>query len=117
MNKEFKYTCEKAGNIAILKAEGFLDAHTAAELEKALDDLADGKNFQVIIDFSKLDYISSAGLGVLMAAITTFRDNQGDLKLVHLPPRILKVFDLLGFSKLFQIHATEEAAVSAFENP
>ncbi|HEY9764876.1 MAG TPA: STAS domain-containing protein [Chroococcales cyanobacterium] len=114
MNKEFKYTCEKGGAITVMRVEGFLDAHTAAMLETALDELAEQQCYRVVVDFQKLDYISSAGLGVLMAAITTFRDNHGDLKLAQLPPRIFKVFDLLGFSKLFQIYENEEEAVAAF---
>ncbi|MGE5707671.1 MAG: STAS domain-containing protein [Bacteroidota bacterium] len=112
--REFSYATEKDGAVTLMRVKGFLDAHTATELEKAMDGLINEGAFRVIVDFSELDYISSAGLGVLMAAISTFREHQGDLKLVKLPPKIFKVFDLLGFSKLFQIFETEKEARDAF---
>lgn len=111
----FKQSIETVGEITFLKPEGFIDAHTAPELERMLDGLLAKRCFKVVLDCHDMDYISSAGLGVLMGAISSFRQNQGDLKLAHLPAKVYKVFDLLGFTKLFEIYDDLEAAISAFE--
>lgn len=111
----FKQSIETAGDITFLKPEGFIDAHTAPELEKALNDLLAQHRYKVILDCQNMEYISSAGLGVLMGAISTFRQNKGDMKLVQLPPKVFKVFDLLGFTKLFEIFDSRGEAIAAFQ--
>lgn len=110
----FKQYIETAGDITFLKPTGFIDAHNAPELDRVLNDLISQRRFKVILDCQLMDYISSAGLGVLMGAISTFRQNQGDLKIVQLPAKIFKIFDLLGFSKLFEMFDTRGEAIAAF---
>lgn len=111
----FKQSIESAGDITFIRPEGFIDAHTAPELEKVIKGLLAQGRYKVVIDFESMEYISSAGLGVLMGAISTFREHQGDLKLVQLPSKVFKVFDLLGFTKLFEIFDTPSEAVAAFK--
>lgn len=99
----------------VVHVQGFLDAYTVAELEEIFNGLIKSKQYKIIVDLAKLDYISSAGLGTFMAVIDEIRDNGGDIVLIHLSPKIYKVFDLLGFSELFQIVEDETAAVSKFK--
>lgn len=113
--RELRCTVETSQGCTIVKLEGFLDAHTASDLEKRLEELAQSGLYRVILDFADLEYISSAGLGVLMGAINTFREHEGDLKLVSLPPKIFKVFDLLGFTRLFAIYPDISTALEAFD--
>jgi anti-sigma B factor antagonist len=98
----------------VVELEGFLDAYTVAELEEAFNQLIKEKRFKLVVNLSKLDYISSAGLGTFMGVIDEIRDNNGDIVLTNLSPKIYKVFDLLGFSELFQIVDNEFTAVSKF---
>jgi anti-sigma B factor antagonist len=98
----------------VVDVEGFLDAYTVAELEEAFNTLIKDKKFKLIVNLAKLDYISSAGLGTFMGVIDEIRDNHGDIVLTNLSPKIYKVFDLLGFSELFQIVDNEAAAVNKF---
>lgn len=98
----------------VVEVEGFLDAYTVAELEEAFNTLIKDKKFKLIVNLAKLDYISSAGLGTFMGVIDEIRDNHGDIVLTNLSPKIFKVFDLLGFSELFQIVETEAQAVAKF---
>jgi len=98
----------------VVDVEGFLDAYTVAELEEAFNTLIKDKKFKLIVNLAKLDYISSAGLGTFMGVIDEIRDNNGDIVLTNLSPKIYKVFDLLGFSELFQIVDNETAAVAKF---
>lgn len=98
----------------VVNVEGFLDAYTVAELEETFNRLMKEKKFKLVVNLAKLDYISSAGLGTFMGVIDEIRDNQGDIVLINLSPKIFKVFDLLGFSELFEIVDNEAAAVSKF---
>ncbi len=103
-------------NATVLELSGQLDAHTAPDFERFLEDRVRTEQKRcLILDFSALDYISSAGLGVLMGLIEEVRADGGDMKLARLPEKIFHVLDLLGFPMVFQIYPTVEEAGKAFE--
>jgi anti-sigma B factor antagonist len=102
------------GNVAVLHLKGYLDAHTAAELEKAFQKLIDERKYNIVVNFKDLNYISSAGLGVFMGFIEDVRNNGGDIKLSNMTPKIYRVFDLLGFPTLYEITEDEGLAVAKF---
>ena len=102
-------------NITKIVVEGFLDAHTVPEMEKVIQELLQQKKYRIVVDFSALSYISSAGLGVFMSVIGDVKNNNGDIVLMKMPPKIYKVFDLLGFTEIFSIVDDEEAAVKVFK--
>lgn len=101
-------------HIQILDLKGELDAHTASELEAALQKCQEEEHHHIVVNGENLQYISSAGLGVFMAYIEEVRDQGGDIKIAALQPRVYNVFDLLGFPMLFDIVETEEEAVEKF---
>ena len=86
---------------AFLVLEGRLDTVTAPELEKELSKTIDGAT-ELTMDFSKLDYISSAGLRVLLSA-QKIMSKQGGLKLVGVNKTIMEIFDITGFSDILTI--------------
>ncbi len=89
---------EKALTVAI---EGRLDTMTAPELEAALKTALEGVE-ELTFDFEKLDYISSAGLRVLLAAQKTM-NRQGSMKIVHVNEIIMEIFEVTGFSDILTI--------------
>ncbi len=101
--------------VTIIALAGQLDAHTASEFERFLERVVrdEGKR-QLVLDFHALEYISSAGLGVLMGLIEEVRAMGGDMKLAALPEKIFHVLDLLGFPIVFQIFPTVSEAEAAF---
>jgi len=112
--KNFKINRRKTGEYHIIELEGELDAHTASILEDELKSLISDQNFNIIVNFSDLDYIASAGLGVFMAYIEDVRDLGGDIKLTNMNDRVYNVFDLLGFPTLYDILKDEEDAIKSF---
>ncbi|HEY6193363.1 MAG TPA: STAS domain-containing protein [Bacteroidota bacterium] len=110
----FKINVRESSNVQVLDLKGYLDAHTAPDLEKAFQDLLDGKKYKIIVNCKDLTYISSAGLGVFMAYIEDVRKNQGDIKLSNMSPKVFNVFDLLGFPLLYDITKDEAEAVQKF---
>lgn len=110
----FKIELRETDNINILDLKGYLDAHTAPELEKMFQTLIDQKRFEIVVNCRDLTYISSAGLGVFMAYIEDVRNNDGDIKLSNMTQKVFNVFDLLGFPLLYEITTDEQDAVKKF---
>ena len=81
--------------------EGRLDTTTAPELEKTLKESIGGVR-ALTLDFEKLDYISSAGLRVLLSA-QKIMNAQGEMKLVHVGETIMEIFEVTGFSDILTI--------------
>jgi len=102
--------------IDIVSIDGFLDAHSAPDLEKHIETLVNSNRIKIIIDFSALEYISSAGLGVFMSHIEEIRNKNGDIKMIKMTEKVYSVFDLLGFPMLFNIDKNEEDAIFQFNN-
>ena len=87
---------DNAMNIAI---SGRLDTTTAPQLENELE--LEGIS-ELNLDFEKLDYISSAGLRVLLAAQKTM-NKQGSMKILHVNADIMEVFEITGFSDILTV--------------
>lgn len=81
--------------------EGRLDTVTAPELEAELKASFDGIT-SLILNFEKLDYISSAGLRVLLSAQKVM-SNCGEMKIINVNETIMEIFDLTGFSDILTI--------------
>ena len=81
--------------------EGRLDTTTAPDLEKELKDSLDDVT-ELIMDFEKLEYISSAGLRVLLSA-QKIMSRQGEMKLIHVSDTIMEIFELTGFADILTI--------------
>lgn len=104
--------------LAILALEGYLDAHTAPEFENAVQREVDAGNRRIIVDCQGLTYISSAGLGVFMSFLEEIRDAGGDIKICGPSPKVLQVFEILGFPALFDMLPDVPAAAKRFaESP
>ena len=89
------------GSEALFALEGRLDTVTAPDLEKELKDSLDGIT-ELQLDFAKLEYISSAGLRVLLAAQKTMT-KQGAMTLTHVNETIMEIFEVTGFSDILTI--------------
>jgi len=110
----FEVSKSENGDVSILYIKGYLDAHTAPNLETEFQKLVDAKKYNIIVNFQDLSYISSAGLGVFMGFIEDIRKNGGDIKLTDMKPKIFRVFDLLGFPTLYDILDEETKALEKF---
>ena len=83
------------------KLEGRLDTTTAPDLEKDLKEVYEGLN-ALVFDFENLEYISSAGLRVLLASQKVM-EKQGEMKVVHINEAIMEIFEVTGFSDILTI--------------
>ena len=91
----------KENQSAIVSLEGRLDTVTAPELEKELHALRPGLT-ELKLDFAKLDYISSAGLRVLLSAQKVM-NKQGKMTLTNVSETVMEIFEVTGFSDILTI--------------
>ena len=92
---------QQNGNALTLAVEGRLDTTTSPELEKELKASLDGAE-TLTLDFAKLDYISSAGLRVLLSAHKAM-SLKGGMKVIHVNEIVQEVFDVTGFADILTI--------------
>lgn len=100
--------------IQVVKVKGYLDSSTFPEMQDQLQELINQGYYRIIVEFGDLNYISSAGLGVLMGMLQEIRNKSGDLKLANMSSKIKNLFDMLGFSRLIRIYDTIDMAKQAF---
>ncbi|HEX4950158.1 MAG TPA: STAS domain-containing protein [Blastocatellia bacterium] len=114
MPNPFAISTTNNNGISIITLEGFVDAHTAPNFEAAIQSELDAGHVRLVVDCSKLNYISSAGLGVFMSFIEEVRDQNGDIKISGLTPKVRHTFEILGFHDLFEMTDSLDSALSSF---
>ena len=82
--------------------EGRLDTLTAPEFEEKLESALDSVE-KLIFDFSELEYISSAGLRVLLAAVNETSTQGGEMTITNVRPEVMEVFEITGFADILTI--------------
>ncbi len=105
----------EAGEVDVISLSGRLDAYSASDVETIVNSMIDVAQVRLVVSLAQLEYMSSSGLRVLLAGLKKARAKQGDIKLACLKPYIQEVFDIAGFTRLFSIFDTEEAAIADFE--
>jgi anti-anti-sigma factor len=91
-----------------------LDALTVPGFEKELRDHLSHGTAQIVIDFQDVTYISSSGLRALLTARRLAQGQGGDVRLCRLSPRVYEIFDMVGFTQVFNIYDSVEIAQAAF---
>lgn len=97
---------ERRDDILILRPRGRLDSNSSPELERVVAEQLEAGTQRVVFDLSALDYISSAGLRVVLLAGKKLRASKGKLVLVGLSDMVREVFDMSGFLTLFAVTNT-----------
>jgi len=108
-------TIEQLKRCDLVRAVGRIDSQAAPQLEEALNAITEAGRYKIVFDMSDANFISSAGLRVLIDVQKTCkRWNRGQLILAALPERIYETLDLAGFLPLFTIFDDVLHAVGSF---
>jgi anti-sigma B factor antagonist len=113
-------THRRFNRVDLLEVAGRVDAATASKLKQHIDALFEEGRYRIVLDLAQLEYISSPGLRVLIEARKRAREwkitdlEGGDIRIANLPPKIKEVFDLTGFTGLFEIFSDTVEAVGSF---
>jgi anti-anti-sigma factor len=103
--------------VLILAPRGRIDSTTSEALDARIQQRLAGGDQRVVVDFGQVEYISSAGLRVMLALARRLRDRQGTLILCAMPEPVRQVFELAGFEPLFTVDRTREAALLRLAAP
>ncbi len=106
-------TQEKVNDIAVISLSGRLNVTTTAELEQVFTKLLEEKQTKVLVECRELEYISSAGLRVLLTAAKQFKKISGEIALAGLSRNVKQVFEISGFTSIFPIYTTRDEAVKS----
>lgn len=99
-----------------IRISGFLDAHTVVSFEKSMEELINREYTKFLMDLGGLNYISSAGIGALMVLLQQLRRRQGEMVILKPSPKVYKILELLGFTKIFHIAENRDSAVATLNS-
>jgi len=100
--------------VEVITVSGRVDSSTAPEFERVLKDTLGAGRHQIVLDLEKVDYMSSAGLRALVAALKTARRHNGDVRLANPSNRVSEVLQLAGLTSLFEVYPSQVEAVGSF---
>jgi len=102
----------KEDNAVILAVKGKIDAVSAPEFEEKLGEWIEKGEINLILDFTDLDYISSAGLRSILATAKRLKAGAGQILLSSMKDAVKEVFEISGFSSIIPIHESAEKALA-----
>jgi anti-anti-sigma factor len=106
-------TVENADGIQVVALEGRLDSMNASSVEGELNGLVTAEHNRVVVDMAKLDYISSAGLRVILVMAKQVKQVSGKLVLCGMQSHIREVFEISGFLSILTVVETRGEALSS----
>jgi anti-sigma B factor antagonist len=98
----------------VISVNGRIDTLAAPELERAINREMEIGNRAILLDFSRVSYISSGGLRVLLATARKLKNPGDKFCLCCLQPEVLKVLKLAGFTSIFTIYPSEGEALASW---
>ncbi|MBI4788497.1 MAG: STAS domain-containing protein [Chloroflexi bacterium] len=100
--------------VVTLSPQGRLDAAKAPEFDADLQRIVAAGQRQIVVDLAGTRYISSNGLRTLLAAARAAKKQGGAVKLCCLSPRLVEIFEMAGFDRVFEIYASRAEAEKSF---
>lgn len=107
-------TIQEYKRVAVITVTGRVDSATASEFENEVNEVIEGGQHNLVLDLSQVDFLSSAGLRVLVTTRKTLQAAGGDIVLAQPSDRVVETLDTAGLDVLFERYDTREAAVAAF---
>lgn len=100
MNLEFI----ESGQELVIKLKGELDHHSADETRTVIDEKIKKDNYnKIVIDFGKLDFIDSSGIGFVIGRYKVIRKNNGVIEIINANKKVRKILDMSGIGKIINI--------------
>lgn len=107
-------TVGAGGEITVISLVGVIDTVSSMRLRSVMDDLVERGVTKLVIDMSKVEYVSSSGWGVFASRIDDIRENGGDIKIFGMDPEVDNIFHLLGFDAIMRSFSILSEAIGDF---
>lgn len=110
LHLEHEYSAE---NVALIRMAGELDSYTSAKLRVLVIEVINAGCYRLVLDLSRIEYLDSTGMGVIVGALKRCTRCKGDVALVIRTWRIMKIFKTPGLYKVFPIFDSPDNALTA----
>lgn len=112
---EIRVDTHEENGIHLIEVEGRIDAFLVTKIREVINELVQEGKVKLVIRFDKVSQINSTALGILVGRLRRVRIHGGDIKIVELSPEIQRIFNVMGASRIFDIHPSVDSAKKAFE--
>jgi anti-sigma B factor antagonist len=112
---------EEVEGCLIVHAAGYIDIYNTEFFRKRMEKAIESGFVRIVIEMSRVTYVSSTGIGAFVSLLRTVKHGNGDLVLNHVQPKVYEIFRLLGFSQFFAFMENLEESIAhfsqSFESP
>ena len=106
-------TLDKAAHAALAEVTGAVDTATLDDFQAAIDDARKAGSTRIVVDFSKVQFVNSTGLGLLVKVSDSLKEAGGGLALIRVPAKVRLVIEMLGLDTYFTLRENEDEALFA----
>jgi len=99
---------EEKGDVIVVRVQGRLDAASSPQLEKKLNSIIESGHFKLILNLGGVDYLSSAGMRLMLSASKKLKHLEGKVIACSLNEDVLDVIKMAGFHQVIEIYPSEE---------
>lgn len=101
---------EEKSDVVIVRLSGRLDAASSAQVEQRLNGIVDAGHFKLVLNFADVDYLSSAGMRLMLAVLKKLKSLEGKVVVCDMAPEVLEVVKMTGFHHVIEIYNSEQEA-------
>jgi anti-anti-sigma factor len=109
-----KIATRKVYDVLVVDMSGRLDSHSSGDAGDRIVEIAEGEDKRVLLNLERLEFVSSAGLRVILRGAKLLEGHHGELKICNAGDGVRTVLETSGFNSLIKIYDTEKEAFSAF---
>ncbi|MCK4559168.1 MAG: STAS domain-containing protein [Calditrichia bacterium] len=111
------YSVSEQDDIVIISLNGkIMGGPEATEINEKFNQLIDTKKLKIVIDLKNVEWMNSSGLGILIGAVSLFRNNNGQLRIINVSERIQNLLKITKLAGIFETSSSLEEALSSFKN-
>ena len=114
MDNEVTVTDEQKGEILVLNVGGRLDAASSPLVEKKVFEFIEAGKHKIVLNFSGVQYLSSAGMRLLLASTKKLKSLEGSIVICCLSDMVMDVIKMAGFDHILNIQSNEDEALKQF---
>lgn len=99
---------EEKGDVVVVRIDGRLDAATSPQLEKRINSIIDSGHFKIILNFANVEYLSSAGMRLMLAISKKLKNLEGKVVVCNMHEEVMEVIKMAGFQNVIEIYPSED---------
>ncbi|MFN0065737.1 MAG: STAS domain-containing protein [Chlamydiales bacterium] len=105
-------TVEEKGEVIVVRVKGRLDAASSPQLEKTINSIIDGGHFKLVLNFTDVDYLSSAGMRLMLSISKKLQQLEGKVVACNLNDEVMEVIKMAGFNQVIEFYPNEVESLS-----